>query len=965
MPQPGNPFKQLSPNPQPAPPPGPRIFTPPDTHPSTRPPLKNLGDILDFQHAAILESIFRKGSEDANRLELRKALGIQGFYEQDPVYAHKLFDNVVTRFIDNIQDKLNQGGRGVIDTGLDTFTDPLTYESLGGGPALRIGGRLLRPLAGPALRAISPVSVAAKALATKLTPQVVKEALAEGRTVANSTGRMWAHIRGLAQYAPEAKAIHGVPKVRESIASGSRMARRYHELDRRLQETYASAKAGLNKNDLSFVQQALHGQIPVDKLTPAQRVTHDIMKNLGDVVGPIMQHHPGGGSISAVSKFSVEGPKGPVVKRVAVAPKISAFTPQELRRQVFSALKKKNVSVEERQAALHQITGKPSAATATVDDLANLAKHYDIPIKPKTGSRLLNMSHSAVPAETTPLSANSSLEDWVAGLRAETKNTLRQAPEGAAQKGALDDLGTPILKRPQYVKGPFGKAQRNPSVEPKRTFTVSPNLKMNTPPVPEQLKEFSDTPGEFTAANVRHDYYPGKHYRDVVSPNQEARTLNPLESHNPHLKTQKPFIIQPKNVEDFDQAFSGMLKSSARAISHNELRAKLAEVWGMKQADVEKHLPREIFDLFTKKMPATGDKRQWQQVLDETWRGLVNLPKAAVVGAGPFHIFNMLSMMAGRPQQLPKTLALFGRLVKAGADPAKRWEALGREAAEYGLGQPLDEARSWTKRVPLMKTMKRWTWDFDTAATFTDAEDLLRSGKATSPLEAGQMARERLVDYDHRSKLQEVAKYVAPFAQYATAAPGVVVKGVVQHPARTEFVNRLTGGKLLGGGDPQSGEYYGPTAKVGRLFNIDALLNPDKQGRIPGIMQYGRGMTSPILREGISAAGNLLPSTLQHGLRYLTYGADPLSKNQLLQTAAEEAPVPYMRTAAGSTGLGTFKPTPPLNELIFGATGYSPGTGEGEVKWDATKWNTPVSQPGVLKAPVRVGPKPGNPFLNP
>lgn len=82
-----------------------------------------LGNVLDAQRFGVAKALTGKDNTDDQRTVERNAVGTQGIYDalgKVPVIGHAL-----------------QGGSDVLQ---DTLTDPLTYETLGAGPALKALG---------------------------------------------------------------------------------------------------------------------------------------------------------------------------------------------------------------------------------------------------------------------------------------------------------------------------------------------------------------------------------------------------------------------------------------------------------------------------------------------------------------------------------------------------------------------------------------------------------------------------------------------------------------------------------------------------------------------------------------------------------------------------------------------------------------------------------------------------------
>ena len=114
--------------------------------------------------------------------------------------------------------------------------------------------------------------------------------------------------------------------------------------------------------------------------------------------------------------------------------------------------------------------------------------------------------------------------------------------------------------------------------------------------------------------------------------------------------------------------------------------------------------------------------------------------------------------------------------------------------------------------------MNKLVWAIDDAAKQTYGKWLRDSGEAKG-LEAGGLASQRLIDYEHLSPVQKALREIAPFGTFRGGIPGAVLGGIARGPVKSAFLNRATGGALYGS-KPQTGkegvELSLPTAEVGR-----------------------------------------------------------------------------------------------------------------------------------------------------
>ena len=503
-----------------------------------------------------------------------------------------------------------------------------------------------------------------------------------------------------------------------------------------------------------------------------------------------------------------------------------------------------------------------------------------------------------------PRPAPQSLDDFVADLRNESADFLRSKSAPTAGN-LLEDLGIPISSsRSQKVFGVVRPAERV-----KKALRVTAQTPFKPLTLPNELQEFARAPGEYSHRQFRRNYFPGPHDAAEVAAGRPAREFNILDALDPHSLQQDEFHIDPADVNKMEDAYRGMLTSSARTTTANELRQSLSKIYSGS-------VPHEIHELFTRKIPATGSERSDGQRIADAWRAILNLPKTGVVGTSPRHMANIANLLAVHaPHLLPQTVATFGKLAKI-KDPLER-EAFLAEAINMGLDAPFEDKREVVagflrnfglpgKAVAAgMQKMNKATWDFDTAAALTLAKDLAQR-EGVDALVAGQRARRALVDYRHTSPLTNWLKNVLPFATFESQVPAATLKGVARNPARAEAVNRATRGLFLGGDAAQNdgkkpARYSGPTAKVGR-----AVLDP---------AGFARDASSDAVTGPLELL--LARADKQH---WLTHGK-PVDWHFGLNAAS--SPIPFGRDLIQQLGLGRYPKEDIWRTLLRSSSGLN------------------------------------------
>ena len=463
----------------------------------------------------------------------------------------------------------------------------------------------------------------------------------------------------------------------------------------------------------------------------------------------------------------------------------------------------------------------------------------------------------------------------------------------------LTDQGVPIRRPQRYVKTATGQWKPVPRapVTPRNLRVTHMAPQRRLPYLPE-LEPFVGRPGQFTRENYRPDYFPARAQSLEVATDRPASEINLLRQGNPHAKPQDEFHIPSRHVQHFEDAFQGMLKASARAISANRVRQELSKIYG----GLNK-IPPELEKILTVQIPAKGSARNVGQKAAESVKALVGLPKIGIVGTTPIHMFNILALLAAHaPEQIPQAALHFWNIAKAGGDELKRFQAM-LPAIERGIDVSTHEkGGTFLSRMPL----NRWTWDWDTAAKQALSDRYVREG--LSPLDAGVRATNDIVNYRNTSPLTGFLRWAMPFATFAEGGAKSVLAAVGKNPELVETINRATGGAFLGGGHHDTDvTLYQPPADVGR-----------------GPATYLRSKTSDLLKLPVAAAVGSLPG----GARvenWMLSGRTPAATALDIATG----PIPYARTVLnmlplpGGKNARGYEPDSPLNAAVFSSTGIS------------------------------------------
>lgn len=404
----------------------------------------------------------------------------------------------------------------------------------------------------------------------------------------------------------------------------------------------------------------------------------------------------------------------------------------------------------------------------------------------------------------------------------------------------------------------------------------------------------------------REHYIPGTAEANEVRADRPASRINLLEQpYDVHELQRDRFAVDASRLGEHNDAFRGAIRSAMRQQMGRDLSEELGKYFGGK-------IPTEVRALFDREIPASGSGRSF----GDYWRGVVALPKSAIVGTSPRHMVNIADLLSQRSlSALPEAAMNAARIV---AKPSQRANILDR-GIELGAISPTSERTTpiadWLGKMGVvgalpakaMRAMNDATWAFDDAAVQALAKR--NAARGMTGYTAGRQARRDLVDYEHVSPFTEKARNLMPFATFNTQTPGNVLRAVAQDPMRIEALDRASAGTYTGGtytaGDGRKFKLHNPTADIGRL-------DPAEFAR--------RTIADPI-RAVLDFAG----ATAEGKKHYFEYGQDthdPKTAAKLFVNALF-AGVPGAREALSQGGLGPFKPRSILEDLFAGSTGIS------------------------------------------
>ena len=453
----------------------------------------------------------------------------------------------------------------------------------------------------------------------------------------------------------------------------------------------------------------------------------------------------------------------------------------------------------------------------------------------------------------------------------------------------------------------------------KPTLTLKAMSPLQPLKLPSELEPFRPHEGWLRAQNVRAHYAPSLHYAKEVSEDTPARTISKLAFNDPHERPREDIQITPATLPQFRDAWDGMIKAAARSVAAHRSAERLKGIFG---GSIPKIVEDEIY---TQHIAPKGSYRfetfgSSAKTLLEYWKQVVNLPRIGVVGWSTRHVANIFDLLANAdPGAIPDAIGITRKLLTT-RDPKAREDFL-REATDMGLTAPFDDSKA--RFTPFNKL----TWDFDTAAAWALAKRLLAKGDAKSPLDAGQMARELLVDYRHKDLLTRALGYAIPFATFAKQMPSATLRGVSRSLPRTATTARafppLYGSHTDDQGNPRPMLYYGPTAETGAGLPLP-LLRGDMNGALRNVGNFVRqrlgAPTATAVDLGMRAFG--APAGVANRV---TYGQDPLSPPFVLGAATSW--LPFSRTALGQVGMGPFQSEPWDVAAVRTMTGLAPTDG--------------------------------------
>jgi len=433
------------------------------------------------------------------------------------------------------------------------------------------------------------------------------------------------------------------------------------------------------------------------------------------------------------------------------------------------------------------------------------------------------------------------------------------------------------------------------------------------------LKSFTDQLQELRGGErYRENYIPGLRDAEEVATDRAGHSHNLLDRPlDVHEIQRDRFAVDPARLDEHTAAFHGAIRSASRQQMARGLEEELGAKYGRFATATgpgAAKVPDAVRALFDRASPATGAMRGDGQVLGDAWRGVVGLPKSAIVGTSPRHIFNIADLLSQHSvAALPEALVNAARI---SMKPAARGDILSK-GIELGAISPSAERDApvvdFLGKLGIvgkvaakpLRAMNDLTWHFDDAAVQALAKKYEKAGyKGYS---AGRQARRDLVDYEHVSPFTKALKNAAPFAVFNSQIPGAVVRAIGKDPAQAAVRNRLTDGLYYGGEvDTPDGKHirlYNPTAEIGRADPA----------------AFARKTIADPVRFGVDFAG----ATAEGKRHFFEYGHDthdPKEAAKLLLNALLGG-VPGAREALQQSGAGVFKKRDWVRDLIQGSTG--------------------------------------------
>jgi GNAT superfamily N-acetyltransferase len=777
-----------------------------------------VGWALNAQHEAALQKAFGGGSVDENRKRLREWLGIESDYENPKLFGVVPQPGAAT-----------QMERGIVDAALDTLTDPLSYETLGIGPALKYTGigEKMAPLADKAGK---------WAMNTPLGAEIYDKLHWGGDIARERGGAFVDSLRGASGRAG---------------ATGSMVTKRFQEMS----DTIIGR---LNDRQKIKIGKALNGDIPTPledpkDFSPRERTAYLQLRRLTELDYKIRRDAARGevfatytqgmdAADKAQLQAAIKAGKEPVVPKPAPQQKVQpGNTPYEIKSpdlkrvesdgdpNVYSPGFQKSAGREGPVKRYDYYQGKdhigfvevsfPKGQPPHIEHLETMQsarrQGYGAQMLSDVGQQLRALGHSQVTA--TPINdAAEALNAKVWGDPVERATRY----ERTADVHNIDRDAEPKPTTTAY-KTPEGKLTH-------KAFDKEPANQAEIDRATKLRDAYRDIMFAVEKrAPYRESYMPGVHTGEETT-GKAARKIEPGHYDPRTIQREDIHIEKPGQLSE---GFNAMAINTGHQVRSRVLHETLGDL-----IDDPK-----IHELMSKMIPATGDARTNLEKVKDAWLAIVGYPRAATVSITPRHAMNILDLasntvpVTNQPQFFKNVTILVGKLMTANAS---KYAKLTKEGRELGaLSGDVNENRAFfnrpwqlpvTEKIGLAqwsKLMNKLTWAVDTAAKQEYAKLLVQNGEATG-LEAGGKAAKRLVDYENVPPIVKALRYVAPFGSFRGQIPGAVLGGIVRSPVRAALNNRLSGGTAYGG-QPEPGAHgmtmYNPTADVAR--GIDSPEN--------------------------------------------------------------------------------------------------------------------------------------------
>jgi hypothetical protein len=796
---------------------------------NTKRVVTGVSNALDYQAEKVRRAMVGHPNDYPEQMKAirEKIPGLESFYEYNP---HTDFGvPAIDQPLDRIQDFGNGILQNVIDAAINIPIDPLTYETLGAGALMKTPiGIAARAAAARSLNGTMAGRAAFKALNWGGAAAIKRAATTHGGRMlpaieeiegvqgaghqATSEGDRWAaHVKRRTD-----QIVNGVnPTTRKKVPGA---ALTDAEKKRVAQELNGEEHTGTEG-------QYAEGEEPkLAPLTPREQAAYRQLRTLTALDWKTRQAT----GLSIALRSSIKDK----ALRDEVAGHFRSGQPPIVPEPAMPRIKKPYGPPIPRQRAAHP--NSPPDYKSLYDQTVATMSHAE-----KVGfSKALTDSQAF--AKLPP-----ELQYRVEEIKTAMNQQLRGVPESV----------TPLQPRPRYKLLPTNAAEIEHMAKVRKAYTHVLGLVSK-----------SDEGG---LMRYRKHYMPFAHYADEGE-GREAFTVNPAEHFDPRNVQRNDLKV--KSPKQLEQGFEAMADNLGRQVRTKALNDNLGSLLD----------DPAISGLFKEEIAATGNKLDDWGKTKKYIRAIIGWPRASLIGITPGHAWNEIDMamntvpLAEQPQFFAKAMTLAKKIFAA--------QTSGNEKEYYRLTAPgrrlgagvgnFAERKPFFQKVPGLrwwtKNMNNLVWSVSEGIRQTYAERLLASGEAKTPLQAGGMAEKRLVDYQYRTPLQNLARHIAPFGTYRGGIPGAVAGGVARSPLRAGFLNRATGGVMYGD-KPQPGqggwEAFTPTAEVGRLANFV----PGERFTESGPGDFVRGSLGAPIAAGINAAQDVLaPSSAPK--HWATYG---------------------------------------------------------------------------------------------